>query len=82
VQQVKGLGPFAAELVVIRGAKAPDALPRRDRRLEAEIAEHYSPTRILAEVAEAWRPFRSWGCAYLRALREQKTHEISGRRRS
>jgi DNA-3-methyladenine glycosylase II len=27
VQQVKGLGPFAAELVVVRGANAPDALP-------------------------------------------------------
>jgi DNA-3-methyladenine glycosylase II len=25
VQQVKGLGPFAAELVVVRGANAPDA---------------------------------------------------------
>ena len=39
VQQVKGLGPFAAELVVVRGANAPDAAApprtpagRRDHR--------------------------------------------------
>jgi DNA-3-methyladenine glycosylase II len=43
VQQVKGLGPFAAELVVVRGANAPDALPRHERRLDAEIAERYGP---------------------------------------
>jgi hypothetical protein len=43
VQQVKGLGPFADELVVVRGANAPDALPRHERRLDAEITERYGP---------------------------------------
>ena len=56
VQQVKGLGPFAAELVVVRGANAPDALPSHERRLDAEIAERYGPGRTLAEVSQAWRP--------------------------
>lgn len=77
VRRINGLGPFAAELVVLRGANAPDVLPRHDRRLEAEVAERYGPTRTLPEVAEAWRPFRSWGAVYLRALREQRTNEIS-----
>lgn len=27
VQEIKGLGPFAAELIVVRGANAPDAVP-------------------------------------------------------
>lgn len=76
VQAVKGLGPFAAELVVVRGANAPDALPRHERRLEAEVAERYGSTRTLAE---AWRPFRTWAAVHLRTLREQRTHEISGR---
>jgi len=79
VQQVKGLGPFAAELVVVRGANAPDALPRRERRLEAEIAERYGPGRTLAEVSHAWRPFRAWAAVHLRILREERTHEIRGR---
>jgi len=79
VQQVKGLGPFAAELVVVRGANAPDALPRHERRLDAEIAERYGPGRILADVSQAWRPYRTWAAVYLRALREQRTREIAGR---
>ena len=79
VQQVKGLGPFAAELVVVRGANAPDALPHHERRLDAEIAERYGPGRTLAEVSQAWRPYRTWAAVHLRALREQRTGEIAGR---
>jgi DNA-3-methyladenine glycosylase II len=79
VRQVKGLGPFAAELVVARGANAPDALPRHERRLDAEIAERYGPGRTLADVSQAWRPYRTWAAVHLRALREQRTGEISGR---
>jgi DNA-3-methyladenine glycosylase II len=78
VQQVKGLGPFAAELVVVRGANAPDALPRHERRLDAEIAERYGPGRTLAEVSQAWRPYRTWAAVHLRVLREQRTGEIAG----
>jgi len=79
VQQVKGLGPFAAELVVVRGANAPDALPRHERRLDAEIAERYGPGRPPAEVSPAWRPCCTWAAVHLRALREQRTGEIAGR---
>lgn len=80
VQEVRGLGPFAAELVVLRGANAPDALPRRERRLDAEIAERYGASRTLAEVSQAWRPYRTWAAVHLRALRERRTGEIGGAR--
>ena len=43
VQQVKGLGPFAAELVVVRGANAPDALPRHERRLDTRSPSGTAP---------------------------------------
>jgi DNA-3-methyladenine glycosylase II len=76
VQEVKGLGPFAAELVVLRGANIPDGLPAHERRLEAEITERYGPGRTLGEVSAAWRPFRTWAAVHLRALRERRTHEI------
>ncbi len=79
VQQVKGLGPFAAELVVLRGANAPDALPHHERRLDAEIAERYGPGRTLADVSQTWRPYRTWAAVHLRALREQRTGEMAGR---
>jgi DNA-3-methyladenine glycosylase II len=78
VQQVKGLGPFAAELCVVRGANAPDALPRHEPRLDAEITEQYGPGRTLAEVSQSWRPYRTWAAVHLRALREQRTSEIAG----
>jgi DNA-3-methyladenine glycosylase II len=79
VQQVKGLGPFAAELVVVRGANAPDALPRHERRLDAEIAERYGPGRTLTDVSQAWRPYRTWAAVHLRALPEPHPNEIAGR---
>ena len=78
VQHVKGLGPFAAELVVLRGANAPDALPNHERRLDAEVAEQYGTGRSIADVSEAWRPYRTWAAVHLRALREQRTGEIAG----
>jgi DNA-3-methyladenine glycosylase II len=78
VQEVKGLGPFSAELVVIRGANAPDVVPRHERRLDAEITERYGPDSALAQLSETWRPLRTWAVVHLRALREQRTHEISG----
>ncbi len=78
VQEIKGLGPFAAELVVLRGAATPDALPHHERRLDAEIIERYGTDRTLAEVSATWRPYRTWAAVHLRALREHRTHEIHG----
>ncbi|MGI8554697.1 MAG: hypothetical protein ACR2PL_28485 [Dehalococcoidia bacterium] len=78
VQEVRRLGPFAAELVVIRGANVPDALPLHERRLDAEVAERYGPAHPLTEISEVWRPFRSWAAVHLRILREERTHGISG----
>ncbi|MET9229039.1 DNA-3-methyladenine glycosylase 2 family protein [Lentzea sp. NPDC003310] len=70
VQQVKGLGPFAAELVVLRGANEPDAVPHNESRLTDEVAERYG--RPLGEVSEAWRPYRTWAAVHLRVLRERR----------
>jgi DNA-3-methyladenine glycosylase II len=78
VQDIKGIGPFAAELVVLRGANAPDVVPHHERRLDAEIIERYGPDRSLDEIAIPWRPYRTWATVHLRALRERRTHEISG----
>lgn len=61
---------------MIRGANAPDVLPRRERRLDAEVAERYGSSASLDEVADNWRPFRSWAAVHLRVLREERTHEI------
>ena len=82
VQEVKGLGPFAAELVVIRGANFADVLPQNEKRLDAEIAEQYGPHRSAASITDQWAPYRAWAGVHLRALREERTGEIAGRRAS
>jgi len=37
------------------------------------------PARTLAEVSEAWRPYRTWAAVHLRALRQQRAGEITRR---
>jgi len=81
VQEIKGLGPFAAELVVIRGANFPDVLPKNEERLSDEIVQQYGADASVASITEAWRPYRSWAAVHLRALREERTHEIERGRR-
>lgn len=68
VQRVKGLGPFAAELVVLRGANHPDGVPRHESRFEAEVAFQYGPQAITEHVSAAWRPYRTWAVLHLRAI--------------
>ncbi len=78
LQQVRGLGPFAAELVLVRGANAPDVLPVNEKRLADEVRRLYGTDSELTQTAERWRPFRSWAAVHVRALRELRTQEISG----
>lgn len=76
VQTVKGLGPFAAELVVVRGANAPDAVPTHEPRLQAEVEHRYGAGTSLDAISEGWRPFRTWAAVHLRALREERVREL------
>jgi len=73
VRHVKGLGPFAAELVVLRGANHPDGVPHHETRLEAEIAFRYGPQATTEQVSPAWRPYRTWAVLHLRALADRRT---------
>ncbi|SDC81690.1 HhH-GPD superfamily base excision DNA repair protein [Geodermatophilus telluris] len=76
VRELPGIGPSSAELVVVRGAGAPDVFPEAEPRLHGEIAHRYGLTdpspAELTRVAEAWRPYRSWAVVLLRAAREER----------
>lgn len=74
---ITGIGPFATDLTLIRGANTVDVLPRAERRLDAEIPHLYGPGAALADVSDTWRPFRSWAAVYLRARRGERMHEMS-----
>ncbi|MEU8820819.1 hypothetical protein [Actinoplanes sp. NPDC048796] len=67
VREITGLGPFGAELVVLRGANHPDAVPRHEPRFAAEVTTHYSSTASRDQVSQAWRPYRTWAAFHLRA---------------
>jgi DNA-3-methyladenine glycosylase II len=41
LRTLPGIGPFSAELILIRGAGHPDVFPRHERRLHASIADGY-----------------------------------------
>lgn len=68
LQELPGIGPFGAELVLIRGVGAPDALPRFEQRVAAAVRERYglAADADITPIAEAWRPYRSWVATLLR----------------
>jgi DNA-3-methyladenine glycosylase II len=69
LQELPGIGPFSAELILVRGMGAPDALPRHEKRLQAATREAYklAPNADINPVADHWRPYRSWIALLLRA---------------
>ncbi|UKY48071.1 DNA-3-methyladenine glycosylase family protein [Streptomyces inhibens] len=79
LRTLPGIGPFSAELILIRGAGHPDVFPRHERRLHASMAETYdlgdpdaSDARRLAGISDHWAPYRSWVALLLRTRREEK----------
>jgi DNA-3-methyladenine glycosylase II len=73
VRAIPGIGPFSAELVVVRGAGAPDVFPAHEGRLLAAVRELYGVPdacdQRLGEIAAAWAPFRSWVSVLIRSDR-------------
>ena len=64
----------------------PAQFPRGGQRLTAREDDELLGRSGHREVAVdcsfdtlAWRPYRTWAAVHLRALREQRTGEISGR---
>lgn len=81
LRQLPGIGQFSSELVLLRGAAHPDGFPAAERRLHEEMARAYqldNPTKAeLAELADNWRPYRTWVSLLLRTRREAETNEIA-----
>ena len=85
LKQLPGIGPFSAELVLLRGAGDPDHLPEHEPRLCRGAALAYDleepPDRDwLVDRAEAWRPYRTWVAFLLRVLLEADTGDTGGTR--
>lgn len=72
LQRLDGIGPFYSELVTVRALGHTDLLPVNEPMVRSVVAralgedEPLEPDR-LAEVAEAWRPWRTWVAVAMRA---------------
>ena len=72
LQRINGIGPFYSALIVIRASGFADVLPRDEQKALALVGELYdlrAPATVeqLSEIAEAWRPFRTWAVVLIRA---------------
>ncbi len=74
LRALPGIGDFFAQLILVRGVGSPDFLPTAEPRLMRAVGLAYgieAPTpETLTEIAEAWRPFRSWVAFLLRVALE------------
>lgn len=84
VQRLKGLGPFYAGLVVLRASGFADAmLSVAEPKLLAHTARFYgldAPPSLkrFADIAEGWRPFRTWSCVLIRLAGDRARSENRG----
>jgi DNA-3-methyladenine glycosylase II len=74
VRAVRGLGEWAADHVLMRGAGQKDTLPLREPRVLEAVAAAYGLEALpdeatLTRIAEAWRPYRMWVIVLLRIAR-------------
>ncbi len=69
--RIRGLGPYYAGLVVVRASGNSDALPIAEKKLIDATGRLYGrdglDERGLGEIAEAWRPFRTWAAVLIRS---------------
>ncbi len=68
LRAIPGIGPFSAELILARGAGNPDIFPMHEPILHGILCRLYGVTDLERhhEIAESWRPHRSWVSFLLR----------------
>lgn len=73
LQEIRGIGPFYAGLILVRAAGVTDVLPpTSEPRLLRAIALAYGleeplPPEELERITDGWRPFRTWIAVMVRA---------------
>jgi DNA-3-methyladenine glycosylase II len=85
LRTIPGIGPFSADLVLLRGCGTADVLSPHEPRLRRIVGGLYGvdpdDDEALAAVAEGWRPFRTWVSVLLRAVaQEASSHQGAGDR--
>ena len=73
LQAIKGIGPFYSELIVIRATGFADVLPASETKALDLAGRLYglggpATPEQLRQLAEPWRPFRTWAAVLIRAV--------------
>jgi DNA-3-methyladenine glycosylase II len=73
LQSIPGIGPFYSELIVIRATGFADVLPSAEPRALDLAGRLYglagpATAQQLRDLAEPWRPFRTWAVVLIRAV--------------
>ena len=71
LEGLPGIGPFYADLILVRSTGLADLLPRDEPRILGCVGHFYglggpATAAQLREVAEAWRPYRTWAVVLIR----------------
>ena len=74
LRAIPGVGAFSADLILVRGCGTVDVLSLHEPRLRRIVSGLYGidagDDAALVELAEGWRPFRTWVSVLLRAAGE------------
>lgn len=79
VQHLKGIGPFYASLITIRAAGFADVPPADEPMVRELVTQLYHlPQRCtreqFLEIADGWRPYRTWAAVLIRAAASRWGH--------
>ncbi|HEV2011340.1 MAG TPA: DNA-3-methyladenine glycosylase 2 family protein [Candidatus Limnocylindria bacterium] len=71
LETLPGIGPFYADLVLVRGTGLADLLPRNEPMLLSYVGHFYGKggavdMATLETIAERWKPFRTWATVLIR----------------
>jgi DNA-3-methyladenine glycosylase II len=65
LQELPGIGPFYAGLVLLRAVGTVDVAPKGETKLDQAVLARYG--KPLEAVVDGWRPFRTWVSVLMRA---------------
>jgi DNA-3-methyladenine glycosylase II len=71
LREIRGIGEWSSQHVLLRGAGVADAVPLADPRTRHAIRAAYElpaepDDAELIAISDAWRPFRMWGFVLVR----------------
>ena len=88
LRAIRGVGPWTAEHILMRGCGVVDELPLSEPRVLRALAEAYGLAALPTEdeartIADAWRPYRMWTAVLLvMSLRRSTAWDASSRSRT